>query len=264
MIEFLPSNRDVLDAFTHRIEHDNLYVLKCLVECGLDESILNLKYVQASEYIIQDFRNFFNAHMKMDTFDVTDTFKSFVDEHGRYSRIIHAGPITESLTVHLDTTNKGFKVFKYSSLSSPEQKVNEYSQETFNENGIEMKRNLRCYITYSDGNHKETSEISTRQEDMVTYITATYDEDGKVIDQKRFAVSPNYDEARTLNAYLNVSEFPPEILATIIKEIQQSTELSAIHSKNINNKDSIEEAVDLSTNDSELNIDNDNDGIEIE
>ena len=83
-MEFRPSPRDVIDAFEKRIADDNDYVIDCLIECGLDPEIRNHYY--AMKRLLTDFREHYETKMDNETFDVTETFSSFVDEQGRYHR----------------------------------------------------------------------------------------------------------------------------------------------------------------------------------
>ena len=231
-MEFRPSNRDVLDAFKLRIMSDDQYVIDCLVKSGLSSDILGDEYYHARKRILKDFRSNYTPLMKTEDYDVTDTFKSFVDENGRYHR---KSPIQSVGELVVELGKEGsFEVFKRrkdTAFADYDIRINE--REIINSEGIETKRISQREV-YHGETHSISTSVSTRQEDMATFKTVESDDQGRIT-ESMYIVSPEYEAARTLDGYYPITEsgdvgiertlFTKEEVPTLIKFVRRNASL---------------------------------------
>ena len=245
-MEFKPNKNDVLDAFKLRILTDDNYVLECLQKVGLDISKLSRSAVKI---ILKDFRRFFEPLIRTDDYDVTDTFKNFVNAHGNYSRTVNYLEIGNLILVPNDDGT--FAVM----TSRPIGTHTRIEKGFYSSAGIEMRR--ESYFKDFD-----SVDITTRNPDLVTFTSQRIDNKNKEVEpEKTFFVDPQVREGRTLyigSGYTRLTEGfskeekTPEEIKALTEYLQLITGLSPLiytkdgeynTSKNREDSDSLEEAL---------------------
>lgn len=220
-MEFRPSPRDVIDAFKYRIEHDDYYVISSLVECGLDNRIFDNKY--AKQFILKDFRKYVDIRFNTESYEVTDTFKRFVDNAGRYTREVEPTEDLEMNCIILELNeDSSFYIYTHTVAVEDSYTIVKNGKREFDTQGIEMKRTIQTKYVSSREDEEEftSSSISTRNEDMVTFTTLN---DGT--ERTNYLVFPDYETAQQLEPYKNLDDYPEKERQVIIRLMKKITNL---------------------------------------